>query len=102
MDKAVKNIAASMLQNKLSEVYIFSNYDKPLLEYYYLQENQRLTVFMAFPTSKNYAPFVNATIYQSVLWDKEDRVATAQEQEWLTSHYPIILYEDKRVVLRTQ
>lgn len=102
LDKNVQKIATSMLNNKLSEVYLFSNYDKPLLEYYYLQENQRLKVFMIAPSSKNYAPFVNASLYQSVLWDKEDRIASIEEQQWLEAHYPIVLYEDKRVVLRTR
>ena len=101
LDKEVKKIATTLLDNNLSEVYLFSNYDKPLLEYYYLQNQQRLKVFMATPNSKHHAPFVNTSIYQVVLWDKEDRVASQEEQAWLEAHYPTSLYEDKRVVLRT-
>jgi hypothetical protein len=100
LDKEVKKIATTLLDNEFSEVYLFSNYDKPLLEYYYLQNQQRLKVFMAMPDSKNYAPFVNAPIYEVVLWDKEDRVASPKEQAWLEQYYPSILYEDHRVVLR--
>jgi cell division protein FtsL len=100
LDKEVEKIATSLLDNEFSEVYLFSNYDKPLLEYYYLQNQQRLKVFMATPDSKNYAPFVNAPIYEVVLWDKEDRVASPKEQAWLEQYYPNILYEDHRVVLR--
>ena len=100
LDKKVKKIAATLLDHKVSEVYLFSNYDKPLLEYYYLKDKQRLKVFMASPDSKNYAPFVRAPIYEVVLWDKEDRVALPEEQAWLEQHYPSILYEDHRVVLR--
>ena len=100
LDKEVKKIATILLDNEFSEVYLFSNYDKPLLEYYYLKDQQRLKVFMASPDSKNYAPFVNASIYEVVLWDKEDRVASQEEQAWLEQYYPSILYEDNRVVLR--
>jgi hypothetical protein len=100
LDKEVKQIAKTLLDHEFSEVYLFSNYDKPLLEYYYLQDQQRLKVFMAVPNSKNYAPFINAPIYQVVLWDKEDRVSSQEEQSWLEQYYPTILYEDHRVVLR--
>jgi hypothetical protein len=100
LDKEVKRIATTLLDHNFSEVYLFSNYDKPLLEYYYLQDQQRLKVFMSTPDSKNYAPFVKTSIYQVVLWDKEDRVASAEELAWLKQHYPNILYEDHRVVLR--
>ena len=100
LDKEVKQIATTLLDHNFSEVYLFSNYDKPLLEYYYLQDQQRLKVFMAVPNSKNYAPFVNAPIYQVVLWDKEDRVASQEEQAWLEQYYSEVLYEDDRVVLR--
>ena len=51
--------------------------------------------------SKNYAPFVNARLYESVLWDKEDRVPTEAEKNWLEKHYPIIIYENKRIEIRT-
>lgn len=100
LDKEVQKIATTLLDHNFSEVYLFSNYDKPLLEYYYLQDQQRLKVFMAAPDSKNYAPFVDAFIYQVVLWDKEDRISSTEELEWLKLHYPNILYEDDRVVLR--
>jgi hypothetical protein len=100
LDKEVKQIATTLLDNNFSEVYLFSNYDKPLLEYYYLQDQQRLKVFMVTPNSKNYAPFVNAKIYQVVLWDKEDRTASQEEQAWLDQYYPRTLYENNRIVLR--
>ncbi|MBL4649944.1 MAG: hypothetical protein JKY03_09440 [Aureispira sp.] len=100
LDQEVKKIATTLLDIEFSEVYLFSNYDKPLLEYYYLQDQQRLKVLMAAPDSKNHAPFINAPIYQVVLWDKEDRVASQEEQAWLEQYYPSILYEDDRVVLR--
>lgn len=100
LDKEVKKIAETLLDNEFLEIYLFSNYDKPLLEYYYLQQQQRLNVFMAAPDSKNYAPFVEGRIYPVVLWDKEDRVASQEELAWLEQYYPSILYEDERVALR--
>lgn len=99
LDKEVQQIANTLLDNHFSEVYLFSNYDKPLLEYYYLQNKQRLKVFMAASDSKNHAPFVDASIYQVVLWDKEDRVPSPKEKAWLAQYYPTILYEDHRVIL---
>ncbi len=100
LDQNVKTISNVLLQHNFSEVYLFSNYDKPLLEYYYLIKEKRLKVFMEAKASKNHAPFINIRLYPVVLWDKEDRVASLEEKQWLEQYYPITLYEDARVALR--
>lgn len=101
LDRTVKEMSRVLLENNFSEVYLFSNYDKPLLTYYYLVEKKRLKVYMSAVDSKNYAPFVNAPVYEVVLWDKEDRTSSLEEELWLKQHYPTVLYEDHRVVLKS-
>lgn len=101
LDRAVKKIGTVLLENNFSEVYLFSNYDKPLLTYYYLRAEKRLKVYMSTMDSKNYAPFIDAPIYEVVLWDKEDRISSSAEELWLIQNYPQVLYEDHRVVLRS-
>jgi hypothetical protein len=100
LDREAKKIAAIMQEKNIDECYFFSNYDKPLLECYYLRAGKSLKPFMISTSSKNYAPFVNSPIYQSVLWDKEDRVATQAEINWLEQYYPIVIYKNKRIEIR--
>lgn len=100
LDKTNKKLAQIMLDKELPECYFFSNYDKPLLECYYLHAQKRLQTFMIDSSSKNHAPFVHARLYAAVLWDKEDRISSPEEQAWLNQHYPIILYQDQRIELR--
>lgn len=99
LDENAQLLAHIMLQNKIHDCYSFSNYDKPLLEYYYLRADQRLRIQMPFKNSHYYAPFVDEN-YSSVLWDKEDGRPTAIQIRWLKEHYPIKLYEDDRIELR--
>ncbi len=100
LDWQVHHIAEHLLQNNLQQCYLFSNYDKPLLEYYYLRQGQRLEVLMAESNSKHSASFEQLPPYEAVLWDKEDRVATVEERTWLLRYYPVVVYEDTRVTLR--
>lgn len=100
LDREAKKIAALLLDQKIEECYFFSDYDKPLLECYYLRKKQVLKTAMIATNSKNYAPFVEARLYESVLWDKEDRVATKAEKDWLEQYYPIVFYENQRIEIR--
>jgi len=102
LDREAKKIAAIMQKENINECYFFSNYDKPLLECYYLREGKLLKPLMISKASKNYAPFVDAPLYQSVLWDKEDRVATQAEINWLEEHYPSVIYKNERIEIRTE
>jgi hypothetical protein len=97
--KNAQMLAQVMLQNKIEDCYSFSNYDKPLLEYYYLRADQPLRIRMPYKNSHYYAPFVE-TNYSSVLWDKEDGRPTAAQIRWFKEHYPVKLYEDDRIELR--
>lgn len=100
LDQQVKEMAKELLEAQIQQCYVFSNYDKPLLEYYYLRQGQRLQVLMASPESKHYALFEQLPLYEAVLWDQEDWVSTPQEYAWLMAHYPVVIYEDARVQLR--
>jgi hypothetical protein len=38
-------------------------------------------------------------LYECVLWDKEDRVATQEEIAWLRANYKEVVYENERIFL---
>ncbi|MGH1335010.1 MAG: hypothetical protein ACRBFS_02705 [Aureispira sp.] len=97
LDWQVHAIAEQLLEANIKACYLFSNYDKPLLEYYYLRQGQRLKTWMVSPKSKDYAPFERQPLYEAVLWDAEDRVASPAERAWLQQHYPVVLYQGERV-----
>lgn len=99
LDWQVKAIAEQLLEADIQSCYLFSNYDKPLLEYYYLRAGKRLQTWMAAPNSKDFAPFEQEPLYEAVLWDKEDREPSPEEQAWLEQHYPVVIYQDARVQL---
>jgi len=99
LDKEAHQIANKMMQAAISSCYFFSNYDKPLLICYYLEQEKVLETPMIFEGSKDYAPFVKGKIYEAVLWDKEDRQAQAGEWDWLQQHYPQLLYENERIAI---
>ena len=99
LDWQVKAIAEQLLAKDIQQCYLFSNYDKPLLEYYYLHQGKHLQISMAAPNSKDFAPFEQWPLYEAVLWDKEDRVPSPTEQAWLEQHYPVVIYQDARVQL---
>ncbi len=97
IDRQAQQIAQILLKNKVKECYFFSNYDKPLLEYYYLKNKQQLIPYMINKNSKNYAPFVDARLYETVCWDKEDYKADSLQTAWVKKYYPTILYQNKRL-----
>lgn len=102
LDREAIILADKLLAQEIATCYFFSNYDKPLLVYYYLQAGKKLSTPMAFPNSKDYQPFLtkNNPLYPAVLWDKEDYTPTAAEKQWLEQHYPIIWYQNQRVAIR--
>ncbi len=94
-------IISDVLMNKrIDECYFFSNYDKPLIEYYFLRKGKKLKTAMVFKNSKSYAPFVDTLLYNSVIWDKEDGTPTAEQVNWYNSNYPDLLYENNRIEIR--
>lgn len=101
LDRAAPQIAKVLLAHQVDTCYFFSNYDKPLLQYYYLQAGKSLTAPMVFAASKDYAPFEQTNQrYQAVLWDKEDYKYSATEVAWLERYYPVVWYENERISIR--
>ena len=101
IDKQAIELSRLLLSNKINECYFFSNYDKPLIECYYLRAGKKLKTAMIFKDSKSFKPFVDSKIYESVLWDKEDRIPLIDEIKWLEAYYPKIIYQNKRIEIRT-
>ena len=102
LDHEAKKIASLLMTQEVKTFYTFSHYDKPLLECYYKYNKKHLVVKMFDPNSKDYAPFIEGAQYDAVLWDKEDREGTKEEQAWLQQHYPRIVYENTRIQIRTR
>lgn len=100
LDQEARKIANILMEEKVATFYTFSHYDKPLLECYYKYQDKNLSVQMFDENSKDYAPFIHGKQYDAVLWDKEDRVGTVEEQTWLEEHYPILMYENTRIQIR--
>ena len=101
LDREAIRIANVLLEHEVDTCYFFSNYDKPLLVYYFKQKQRHLSTPMAFPTSKDYRPFLKEEIqYPAVLWDKDDYQATTVEKEWIEEYYPTIWYKNERIEIR--
>ena len=97
LDWQVRSMAEQLLEADIRHCYLFSNYDKPLLEYYYLRQGKRIRISMSSPQSKDFAPFEQWPLYEAVLWDAEDRIASPQERAWLEQYYPLVIYTDTRI-----
>lgn len=101
LDRKAIDLAHVLLEHEVDTCYFFSNYDKPLLVYYYYQADKQLYAPMAFPSSKDYQPFLDSTtLYPAVLWDKEDYTPTLAEEMWLEKYYPVVWYQNQRVAIR--
>lgn len=100
LDINARKIAHLMMQKQIDSCYVFANYDKPLLTYYYLRSAQKIQLFMPYQNSRHYAPFIRQPLFAAVLWDKEDAKPSAAQKAWFQQYYPVIIYQDKRIELR--
>ena len=99
LDRTAKNIAQILAENDIKELYTFSRYDKPLLEYYQLRRtNQPLKVAMPFKESIDYQLFTSK-IYAAVLVDIEDYTPTNIEQTQLAKAEYQLVYSNWRLQL---
>lgn len=99
LDRTAKNIAQILANNQINELYIFSRYDKPLLEYYHLRRtNQPLKVAMPFVESVDYQLFT-AKIYPAILLDIEDYRPTATDKIQLAKAEYELIYSNWRLQL---
>lgn len=99
LDKYVRRACETMMRDypDVQECYSFARYDKPLIEYYYAIHRRPMKVYSVFPDSKDHRDFAERR-YGSVLWDKEDYRASAEERRLLREGGYRRVYEDNRVV----
>jgi hypothetical protein len=99
IDRTALKIADLLAQNHIAELYIFSRYDKPLLQYYHLRrQNTPLRTAMPYPESVDFAPF-DARIYPAVLLDIEDYTPTPADWAQLQKGNYQLVYADWRLRL---
>ena len=96
LDREGQKIANILLKNNVNEIYTFSRYDKPLLEYYYARAHQPLRIIMPYRESKNYQPF-GAKTYKSVILDREDYVPTRMDTVILQEKKYESIYKNERI-----
>jgi hypothetical protein len=99
IDRTALKIADLLATQRIDELYIFSRYDKPLLQYYHLRrQNTPLRTAMPYRESIDYAPF-DARIYAAVLLDIEDYTPTPDDWAQLQKANYRLVYADWRLRL---
>lgn len=99
LDRQVKTVAQKLLEQQCSSIYLFTHYDKPLLECYYRKAQQPLKLYLAAPNSQHYAPFVPQQGYDAVLWEPASPSPDSLELQQLLLFYPKLSYSDQRIRL---
>lgn len=98
-DKEAKKMANLLLKNKkLDNCYSFARYDKPLLEFYFLDAERSFDCWMPFEASKDYRKF-DAEVYDALLLDVEDYQPTAEDWRLIEYYNYQLIYENERVKL---
>lgn len=99
LDKEAIVVSNYICSYPIDEVYTFSRYDKPLLEYYYYQQKkQPLRMWLPFEDSKNYAAFA-ARPYACVLLDTDDYTPTPSDWQTLQTFDYQLIYKSYRLQL---
>ena len=100
LDRDSKKIAELIMQktDSLNNVYCFSRYDKPLLEYYFQINEKKVNIYMPFIESHNYRPF-SETVYDAVLLDTEDYKVNSTDLDIINRLNYQLVYTDKRLKL---
>lgn len=100
IDLEAQKIAQKLQGLNAKEVYSFSRYNKPLLQFYYITEGKDLKVYMPFKQSKDHLDF-NTRTFETVIWEKDSLVyiATAKENSILKQHQYQKQYENNQIIL---
>ncbi|MCP4437910.1 MAG: hypothetical protein GY810_03120 [Aureispira sp.] len=100
IDLEAKKIAKQLQKLEADEVYSFSRYNKPLLQFYYLTKGESLKVYMPFSKSKDYLDF-GSRAFDAVIWEKDSAVyiPTAQEEQILKANNYKKVYENNQIIL---
>lgn len=100
IDLEAKKLAQELGKLDAKEVYSFSRYNKPLLEFYYIIEGKKIKVYMPFKESKDYVDFGSRT-FETLIWEKDTMVyiPTAREENILKQQQYQKRYENNQVIL---
>lgn len=99
IDKTAEHLGELLAAHRIEELYTFSRYDKPLLEYYHLRRTgRRLKTYMPYKESVDYQAF-EAGVYAAVLLDIEDYQPTAADWQRLSRGDYELIYSDWRLRL---
>jgi hypothetical protein len=98
LDKEAKKVAEIVLSKNKKEMncLIYSRYDKPLLDYYFLINNRNYTCYMPFKESKNYAS-INEMNFDMVLFEREEYTSNNEDFELLKNYK--LAYKNERIEL---
>jgi hypothetical protein len=98
-DKDAQKMANLLLEHqKVRNCYSFARYDKPLLEYYFIDADRDFKCWMPFKASKDYRDF-EEQLYDAVLLDIEDYSPTEKDWKLIEEKHYQLIYENERVKL---
>ena len=97
LDKEAKKIADIVMSNNNQlNCLIYSRYDKPLLDYYFLINKKKITCYMPFKESKNYAS-LNEISYDIILFETEEYKANNEDRALLKKYN--LVFKNQRIEL---
>jgi hypothetical protein len=97
LDKEAKKIADIVMSNNNElNCLIYSRYDKPLLDYYFLINKKKITCYMPFKESKNYAS-LNEISYDIILFETEEYKANNKDRALLKKYN--LVFKNQRIEL---
>jgi len=101
LDKAAVEVSALLCRENTQEIYCFSRYDKPLLEYYGLRRcaGRQWRLYLPFEDSRDYLPLDSRPHYEAVLLDIDDYAPTAADWAHVQQTGYRLVYADYRLRL---
>ncbi len=98
LDREAQKIANLLLEKEVESCYSFTRYDKPLLEFYFLEADRPFQCWMPFKASKDFQPF-HQQHYDAILVDVEDYSPSPEVWSILEKEGYQLVYENYRVKL---
>ena len=98
LDKEAKKVAEIVMSKKTKEMncLIYSRYDKPLLDYYFLINNKKYACYMPFLESRNYAS-INEKNFDVILFETDEFKSNNKDRELLKNYN--LAYKNDRIEL---
>ena len=91
-DKSIKKMATVMKQRGIDSLYLFADYAKPGIQYYYKIDQMAITLLMPQVGSLDYSKYDSTQLYPSIIWETDRPVPVK------TDRYRII-HKDERFTL---